>query len=349
MSTQELYKTDINQSICITGGAGYIGSHTAWQLLDNGGKQPVIIDNLRTGHKALIPKESPFYQLNCGDSAQVAGILKRHNVTTVIHLAASLLVYESTEKPLEYYQNNVEQTIGLLKACQIAGVKNIVFSSTAAVYGETSDKPIDESVPCKPINPYGRTKLACEWLIQDLVQANQLNGFIFRYFNVAGADINGRSGESPPVSSHLIKRLCEAASGYRPLDRLTIFGEDYDTPDGTCIRDYLHVTDVADAHIKAVDYLQDKNKNTVGTLLTCNLGTGQGFSVKQVIAAAEQELGQPINTEPGNRRVGDSAISIANPSLANKTLNWQAKYSTLSNMINTGLRWETLAKEKLRG
>lgn len=349
MSTQELYKTDISQSVCITGGAGYIGSHTAWQLLDYGCKPPVIIDNLQTGHKTLIPMESPFYQLNCGDSAQVAEILKHHNVSTVIHLAASLLVYESSEKPLEYYQNNVEQTIGLLNACQIAGVKNIVFSSTAAVYGETSNDPIDESVPCKPINPYGRTKLACEWLIGDLAKANQLNAVVFRYFNVAGADINGRTGESPPVSSHLIKRLCEAASGYRPLDKLTIFGDDYNTPDGTCIRDYLHVTDVANAHINAVNYLQHQSKNTASTLLTCNLGTGQGFSVKQVIAAAEEELGQPINTEPGNRRVGDSAISIANPALANKTLNWQAEYSTLSNMINTGLRWETLAKEKLRG
>ncbi|MDQ0298146.1 UDP-glucose 4-epimerase [Salibacterium salarium] len=318
-------------SVLIVGGAGYIGSHAVHQLLDKG-KQPVIVDNLQTGHKEAIPRGAVFYEGDIRDREFMRNVFKRKRITQVMMFAAHSLVGESMEKPLEYFDNNVYGTQVLLETMIEAGVREIVFSSTAAVYGEPEKVPITEEAPTKPENPYGETKLAMEKMMKWCEKAHGLRYVSLRYFNVAGARAGGKVGEDHRPETHLVPIILEVALGKR--DAITIFGSDYSTPDGTCIRDYVHVEDLIAAHIKALHYLKEGGDSNI-----FNLGSSEGFSVKEMVEAARQVTGKDIPQQMGARRAGDPARLIASSDKARQVLNWEPKRTDVQTIVKDAWNW----------
>jgi len=317
--------------ILVTGGAGYIGSHTARQLA-NSNEKLFILDNLSTGFKQSVLNGELIIG-NTGDKELVSRILKDNNIDTVIHFAAHTVVPESVTNPLKYYGNNTCCTRNLLECCQDADVKNFIFSSTAAVYGTPDGGVASEEATKQPINPYGTSKLMSEMMLRDLSAATSLKHVILRYFNVAGCDPKGEIGQSTPNATLLTKVACEAAVGKR--DAVYIFGTDYDTPDGTGVRDYIHVEDLASAHIKALDYLRDGGDST-----TLNCGYGHGYSVCEVLDAVGRANGSPLNIIEEARRAGDPASLVANAQRIHEVLDWTPQFDDLDTIAKTALAWE---------
>ena len=318
------------KTILVTGGAGYIGAH-ACKALAAAGYSPVTYDSLVYGHKRAV-KWGPFEKGDILDSERLAEVMQRHKPSAVMHFAAFAYVGESVTDPAKYYRNNVVGTLSLLDTARMHGVSRIVFSSTCATYGIPDTVPISEDTPQKPINPYGASKLMIERVLSDYGDAYGISSVALRYFNAAGADADGEIGESHDPETHLIPRVLDAASGVRP--HITILGDDYPTPDGTCIRDYVHVTDLAEAHVRALDNLGEGNLRRA-----YNLGTGSGFSVAQVIAAAERVTGRKIPVVIGARRPGDPAQLLADASLLARELDWKARHSSLDHILETAWRW----------
>lgn len=319
--------------ILVPGGAGYIGSHMVYALIENG-YEAIVVDNLETGHAAAIHPKAAFWRGDIRDSGFVAQLLSKERIDGVIHFAASSLVGESMQKPLAYYDNNLHGTQVLLQGMLQFGVKHIVFSSTAATYGEPERIPILEEDRTLPTNTYGDTKLAVERMLHWAAQAHGLQYAALRYFNACGAHSSGRIGEAHSPETHLIPLLLQVAQGKRP--GIQIFGDDYNTPDGTCIRDYVHVEDLAQAHILALEYLLSGNESDI-----FNLGNGVGFSVRQVLAAAEQVVGQTIVHNIAPRRAGDPERLVASSEKALQVLGWQPQYSALDTIVRSAWRWHS--------
>lgn len=318
-------------AILVCGGAGYIGSHTVSELLDKG-EEVIVVDNLKKGHEQAVLEGVTLYVGDLRDELFLNDVFTKHDIEAVIHFAADSLVGESVEDPLMYYDNNVYGALCLLRTMVKHDVKKIVFSSTAAAYGEAKNFPILEDDPTEPTNTYGETKLAIEKMLKWSEQAYDMKYIVLRYFNVAGAHIDGRLGEDHTPETHLIPIILQVVSGKR--EKISIFGDDYDTHDGTCIRDYIHVTDLADAHILAVEKL--RRDNTSGTY---NLGNGHGFTVKEVIDAARNVTGHSIPAEVAPRRAGDTAKLVASSEKAMKELGWQPRYTSLEKMIESAWNW----------
>ena len=318
-------------TILVTGGAGYIGSHVARQLGERG-EELVTLDNLCTGFRSAV-LHGAFVQGDTGDATLVSRVLVEHRVDTVMHFAAHIQVPESVANPLKYYRNNTANTRTLLECCVAAGVKNFVFSSTAAVYGIPAGGVADEDTPTVPINPYGWSKLMSEQMLRDVAAVTPLRYVALRYFNVAGADPGGRIGQSTPEATHLIKVACEHVVGKRK--EIAIFGTDYDTPDGTCVRDYIHVEDLAAAHLQALDYLRRG-----GTSTTLNCGYGRGFSVRDVLNEVARIAGSKLSIAEAGRRAGDPPQLIAAASRVRETLRWTPRHQELSGIVATALAWE---------
>ncbi len=325
-----------NKAVLVTGGAGYIGSHVVRQL-GEAGEKVVILDNLSTGFK-----ESVLYgELVVGDTGDqelVSQLLREHNVGSVMHFAAHTIVPESVSNPLKYYGNNTCNSRSLLECCSNAGVEHFIFSSTAAVYGIPEVDQVTEETPTSPINAYGGSKLMTEQMLKDLSFATDLRHVALRYFNVAGSDPEGRIGQSTKEATLLIKVACEAALGKR--DKLCIFGTDYPTPDGTGIRDYIHVEDLAGAHLAALEYLRKGGDST-----TLNCGYGHGYSVREVLNAVQKVHGQPLNIVEEPRRAGDPPQLIAAVDRIHEKFDWDVKYDDLDFIVKTSLEWE----RKLQG
>ena len=315
----------------VLGGAGYIGSHTATELLDNG-HEVVIADNLVTGYREAIPEKATFYQGDLRDKDFLVDLLAKEKVDAVIHFAAFSLVGESVTNPLKYYENNLYGTKVLLDAMIETGVNKIVFSSTAATYGEPENIPILESDRTCPTNPYGETKLAMEKMISWAAKAHGLHFVSLRYFNACGAHKSGKIGEAHNPESHLIPLVLQVPNGKREF--VSIYGNDYDTPDGTCIRDYIHVTDLAKAHILAVEYLINGGESDI-----FNLGNGVGYSVKEVIETARKVTGHPIPAKEEARRAGDPARLVASGEKARKILGWEPEIKDLADIISSAWKW----------
>ncbi|HZH58916.1 MAG TPA: UDP-glucose 4-epimerase GalE [Metabacillus sp.] len=318
-------------AVLVCGGAGYIGSHAVSELLDRN-EEVVVVDNLQKGHLPAVLEGAKFYNGDLRDEAFLKSVFQENEIEAVIHFAADSLVGESVEKPLQYYENNVYGTMCLLKVMTEFDVKKIVFSSTAATYGEAENIPIVETDPTVPTNPYGETKLAVEKMLKWSEQAYGLKYVVLRYFNVAGAHMEGKLGEDHDPETHLIPIILQVALGDR--EKIMIFGDDYKTEDGTCIRDYIHVTDLADAHILAIEKLRKENRSA-----TYNLGNGNGFSVKEVIETARKVTGHPIPAEVAPRRAGDPAILIASSEKAINELGWKPKYADLHTIIESAWNW----------
>ena len=317
--------------LLVLGGAGYIGSHTATELLDNG-HEVVIADNLVTGHREAVPEKATFYQGDLRDKDFLVDLLTKEKVDAVIHFAAFSLVGESVTNPLKYYENNLYGTKVLLDAMIETGVDKIVFSSTAATYGEPENIPILESDRTCPTNPYGETKLAMEKMISWAAKAHGLHIVSLRYFNACGAHKSGKIGEAHNPESHLIPLVLQVPNGKREF--VSIYGNDYDTPDGTCIRDYIHVTDLAKAHILAVEYLMNGGESDI-----FNLGNGVGYSVKEVIETARKVTGHPIPAKEEARRAGDPARLVASGEKARKILGWEPEIKDLADIISSAWKW----------
>lgn len=318
-------------NILITGGAGYIGSHLALQLKETA-HNIVILDNLSTGFEQAA-LDATLVIGDTGDKTLVARLLKEHNIDSVIHFAAHTIVPESVSNPLKYYGNNTCCTRNLLECCAAAGVKHFIFSSTAATYGIPDHSPVTENSPTQPINPYGTSKLMTEWMLRDLALATDMTYTVLRYFNVAGCDPEGRIGQSTRKATLLIKVACEAAIGRR--DHISIFGTDYPTADGTGIRDYIHVTDLANAHIKALERLRDG-----GESLTLNCGYGHGYSVREVLDMVQDVSGVQLDIREEPRRAGDPPELIADASRARELLGWEPRFDDLREIVRTALNWE---------
>lgn len=318
-------------AILVCGGAGYIGSHAVAELLSRN-EEVVIIDNLQTGHQEAALKGASFYNGDLRDEAFQRKVFQENEIEAVMHFAADSLVGESVTDPLKYYDNNVYGAVCLLKVMKEFDVKQIVFSSTAATYGEPDRVPIMETDPTDPTNPYGETKLAIEKMLKWSEKAYGIRHVVLRYFNVAGAHVDGLVGEDHQPETHLIPIILQVALGKR--DKIMIFGDDYPTADGTCIRDYIHVMDLVDAHILAVERLRKGGESTV-----YNLGNGTGFSVKEVVETARKVTGCPIPAEVAERRAGDPAQLIASSEKAVKELGWQPKYAELETIIDSAWKW----------
>jgi len=319
-------------SVLVTGGAGYIGSHTVLALR-HAGHSIVVIDDLSTGARDAVPDSVTFVEGCAGDGRLVAETLRRHCVDSVIHFAGSIVVPESVADPLKYYRNNTCVSRKLVEICVAQGISAFVFSSTAAIYGIPDKVPILESAETRPVTPYGRSKLMTEWILRDTAAACEAFRFMaLRYFNVAGADPQGRSGQRTARPTHLIEVACHAALGLR--DELEIFGEDYDTPDGTCIRDYIHVSDLAQAHVLA---LRDLNHG--GASAALNLGNQRGHSVREVVAAVRRISGRDFRIRIAPRRAGDPAELVADSTFARERLNWQPARSDLDTLVADAWRW----------
>jgi len=320
-------------NVLVAGGAGYIGSHAVKQLLA-AGHHVAVVDNLFRGHGRAVDRRAAFHELDLADTEELAEVLVRHKIDCVMHFAALAYVGESGEKPLDYYQNNTAGAISMLRAMRAAGVRRMVFSSTAAVYGEPAEMPIVERTPCRPVNPYGWSKWFVEQMLRDHAAAERDFSFTaLRYFNVAGCAADGTLGEDHSPETHLIPLLLLAALGKRP--GATIFGTDYPTPDGTCIRDYVHVEDLCAAHITAMAAQQSKP----GEAKVYNLGIGRGYSVKEVIDSAKRVSGMDFKVEYGPRRPGDPAVLCANAELAGRELGWKPRYTDLDAIIATAWEW----------
>ncbi|HZT70491.1 MAG TPA: UDP-glucose 4-epimerase GalE [Terriglobia bacterium] len=318
--------------VLVTGGAGYIGSQTA-KALAREGHEPVVLDNLATGHRETV-KWGPFIQGDVGNKEFLERVFKDHRIEAVLHFAASLLVGESMTNPQKYFWNNVVNTLVLLDTMKARDVKYIVFSSSAAVYGNPERVPIPEDHPKNPVNPYGESKLSMERSIHWYGVAYGIRGVALRYFNAAGADLEGELGEEHDPETHLIPLVIKAALGQAPP--VNIFGTDYPTPDGTAIRDYIHVVDLADAHVRALEYLTAGGEST-----ELNLGTGEGHSVREVVAGVARLCGGCVPSKDAPRRAGDSAILIADPSRAREVLGWRPRYSDLDTIIASAWKWHS--------
>jgi UDP-glucose 4-epimerase len=319
-------------SVLITGGAGYIGSHMVLAALERG-ETVVVLDNLSTGNRGLVAEKATFVQGNAGDQALVRKLIAEHKIDAIIHFAGSIIVPESVAEPLAYYANNTVVARNLIEAAVEGRVRHFIFSSTAAVYGDEQADAISESAPAHPINPYGRSKLMTEWMLEDAARAHDFRYVALRYFNVAGADPKGRTGQSSPRATHLIKRGCQAALGRVPA--LEIFGTDYPTPDGTGVRDYIHVSDLAAAHALALDYLRDE-----GVPVVMNCGYGHGASVREVIAAIERVAGHKLPAREMPRRPGDAPSLVADATLIRQTLAWKPEHDDLDEIVAHAYAWE---------
>ena len=318
--------------ILVTGGAGYIGSHTVRELRERG-MDVVVYDNLSTGHIEAVG-DTPFVKGDLFDVELLRKTFREYNVDSVIHFAAYSLVGESMTNPAKYYHNNVAGTLALLDAMLAENVKYLVFSSSAATYGDCGDGLITEDSPQNPTSVYGQTKLMMEQFMQDYDKAYGMKYVALRYFNAAGAHLSGEIGEAHNPESHLIPLILQVPNGKR--EQINVFGEDYPTHDGTCIRDYIHVTDLADAHIKALEYLKNGGKSTY-----YNLGNGNGFSVKEVIDTVEKVLGQPIKKQIVERRPGDPASLVASSEKIQRELGWKPKYDTLDSVVASAWKWHS--------
>lgn len=317
--------------ILVLGGAGYIGSHTVKELIKSG-SQVVIVDNLETGYKEAVHPDAQFYQGDIRDRAFMDNVFEKEKIDGVIHFAANSLVGESMSEPLKYYDNNLYGTKVLLDSMVANGVDKIVFSSTAATYGEPKRVPILETDPTEPTNPYGETKLSMEKMMKWTDQAHGVRYVALRYFNACGADVSGEIGEAHSPETHLIPLILQVPNGQR--DKISIYGDDYDTKDGTCVRDYIHVTDLAQAHILAMKYLIDGKESAI-----FNLGNGVGFTVKEVIEAARKVTNHPIPAEVVSRRSGDPAKLIASSEKAKKILGWNPQHADLEEIIESAWNW----------
>ena len=317
----------------VTGGAGYIGSHAVLALKDKGWNVAVI-DNLSTGRRELVPDDVPFFEGSIADRALVDRVLKEQQIGAIMHFAGSIVVPESVEKPLEYYRNNTIATHELISAAVAAGVRHMLFSSTAAVYGAAERMPIREEDPKEPINPYGASKLMTERMLADASAAYGFNYGALRYFNVAGADAEGRSGQAGPGSTHLIKVAVEAAVGKRPY--VAVYGTDYPTEDGTCVRDYIHVSDLADAHVAALQWLIDHPDEN----LVLNCGYGRGLSVLEVLDAVDRHTNLPVKRVVEGRRAGDPPALIAGNERILSTLDWRPSRDDIDRIVGDALAWE---------
>jgi len=319
-------------TVLVTGGAGYIGSHMVWELLD-AGEDVVVVDRLSTGFEWAVAPEAKLVVGDIGDAALMSSVIAEHGVNAIIHFAGSVVVPESVADPLGYYDNNTVKTRNLIDCAVKGGVPHFIFSSTAAVYGGSGSEPVAEDAPLHPESPYGRSKLMTEWMLQDTARAHPLSYTILRYFNVAGADPKGRTGQSTPGATHLIKVACETALGKRA--HMQVFGSDYATPDGTCLRDYIHVIDLVAAHRLALLRL----RNGGGSLLA-NCGYGHGYSVLEVIDAVRRLHGADFDVRMTERRPGDPAAIVANSDRARQELGWQPARDDLDAIVADALNWE---------
>ncbi len=319
-------------AVLVTGGAGYIGSHMVLALID-AGEEVVVLDDLSTGFARAVHPKARFVQGDVADEALVRQLIAQHGIDAVIHFAARIVVPDSVSDPLGYYLANTVKSRALLAATVAAGVRHFVFSSTAAVYGMPAENPVSESAPANPMSPYGASKLMTEWMLRDSAAAYGLNYVALRYFNVAGADPEGRSGQSTPNATHLIKVACETALGKR--NRMEVFGTDYPTADGTCVRDYIHVTDLVAAHLDALAHLR-----AGGGSLTLNCGYGRGYSVLEVIDTMKRISGKDFPVFHAPRRPGDPAAIVARADRIRAELGWRPKFEDLSTIIKHALNWE---------
>jgi UDP-glucose 4-epimerase len=319
-------------AVLVTGGAGYIGSHLVLELTD-AGEDVVVLDNLTTGFRSAVPAAAKLMVGNAGDTDLVSQIIRDNDITAIMHFAGSIVVPDSVRDPLGYYLNNTVVSRALLQAAVEGQVKHFIFSSTAAVYGNPDTMIMREDQALAPISPYGTSKLMTELMLADTARAHDFRYVALRYFNVAGADPKGRAGQSTPAATHLIKVACQTALGQRP--QLEVFGSDYPTADGTCIRDYIHVTDLAAAHIAALGYLRGKGDSAV-----FNCGYGRGASVRDVIAAVERAAGLKLPVKEGPRRPGDPAALVAGTEKISRELNWKPRHDDLDTIVAQALAWE---------
>lgn len=319
-------------AVMVTGGAGYIGSHMVLRLCD-AGEDVVVLDNLTTGFDWAVDSRATLVEGNAGDVEFVTDIIAKHQISEIIHFAGSIVVPESVENPLKYYANNTATSRNLLDAAVQAGVKHFIFSSTAAVYGMPGLDPVDEAEPLNPTSPYGRSKLMTEMMLADIAAAHPLTYGVLRYFNVAGADPMGRSGQSTPEATHLIKVAAQTALGQR--DHMAMFGTDYETPDGTCVRDYIHVTDLVEAHALLLNHLRAGGEST-----TMNCGYGRGYSVREVVETVRAVSGVDLKVKEVGRRAGDPAAIVAKADKAREVLQWQPSHDDLSEIVKSAYAWE---------
>jgi UDP-glucose 4-epimerase len=319
-------------SVLVTGGAGYIGGHMTLGLLD-AGEKTVVLDDLSTGFDWAVHEPARLVVGDMGDSDLVARLIDEHEVDVIAHFAAKIVVPDSVVDPLGYYLNNTAKARTLIETAIRGGVKNFIFSSTAAVYGETSSEPVSEETPLAPISPYGRSKLMVEWMLEDASRAYDFRYVALRYFNVAGADPQGRLGQSTPKATHLIKRGVQTALGVYPS--MEIFGQDYPTRDGTCIRDYIQVTDLIDAHMAALRHLRSGGESVV-----CNCGYGHGQTVKEVVDVVKRVSGVDFKVILSPRRAGDPAAIVARADLAKRVLGWRPSRDNLDDIVRQALDWE---------
>ena len=327
------------EPVLITGGAGYIGSHAVLAFRE-AGYPVVVLDHLSTGHRAAVPGDVAFVEGDISDLDTVVDILAEYRITAVVHLAASASVPESVRDPLLYYRNNSSASATLIRACVDGGVRRFIFSSTAAVYGIPREIPVSEDAPTAPINPYGSSKLVTEWTLRDAAAAHDFRYVALRYFNVAGADPKGRAGQFGRNAAHLIKVACAAAVGLH--DHVAVFGTDYDTADGTCVRDYIHVSDLADIHVAALRDLE-----TGGGSRVFNCGYGRGFSVREVLETVRAVAGVSLDVREGPRRAGDPPALVADTPRIREALQWSPRYDDLDFIVRTALSWERkLARER---
>jgi len=324
-------------TILVTGGAGYIGSHMVHELAD-AGERVVVLDDLSTGFRSSLPMTVPLFVGDAGDQNLVSSIIREHDVTAIIHFAGSIVVPDSLRDPLGYYRNNTMNTRSLLEAAVNGGVRQFIFSSTAAVYGNPATLPIAENAPTKPLSPYGTSKLMSEIMLHDVAAAHDFQYVILRYFNVAGADPKQRTGQSTQAATHLIKVAVEAALDLRPL--LQVYGTDYPTPDGTCIRDYIHVSDLARAHAAALAHLRGG-----GASMTFNCGYGRGYSVLEVVQAVKRVSGRDFAVRMAGRRPGDPASLVADVRRIRDVLDWSPQFSDLDVIAGHALAWERRLQE----
>ena len=326
-------------TVLVTGGAGYIGSHTVHELVD-AGEHVLVLDNLSNGFLDALPDPANAVIGDVGDQGLVRSLIGANSIDAIIHFAGSIVVPESVRDPLGYYRNNTVNSRALIESAINGGVRHFIFSSTAAVYGNPERVPVAEDAALKPVSPYGWSKLMTEIMLRDAAAAHGLNHVILRYFNVAGADPKRRTGQSTPNATHLIKAAVQAALGLRP--QLEVFGTDYPTPDGTCIRDYIHVTDLAHAHLAALAYLRRG-----GTSTTVNCGYGRGYSVLEVIEAVRRAAGGDLAVSKGHRRVGDPATIVAQAEKIRELFGWMPEWNNLDTIVIHALGWErTLLKKR---
>ena len=325
-------------TVLVTGGAGYIGSHMVLALI-GAGERVVVLDDLSTGFREAVHPKAGLVIGDVADEKLVGSLIREHKIDAVIHFAAKIVVPDSVTDPLGYYLANTVKTRALLAAIVASGVRHLVFSSTAAVYGNPAENPVGEDAKLSPMSPYGNSKLISEWMLRDVANAYDFHYVALRYFNVAGADPEGRTGQSTKGATHLIKVACETASGKR--NRMSVFGTDYPTPDGTCIRDYIHVSDLVAAHLDALRYLR-----AGGESLVLNCGYGRGFSVLEVIDTVKRVSGKDFPVEIVGRRPGDPAAIIARADNIRQKLGWQPQYDDLAMIVSHALAWEDKLKDR---